>query len=464
MPLTLDTHLARIPELGTPSRHAFALFEVSAQRAGISPATRLADDAPYRDADPDPNARSPIFVALAIDASSSMRGPRFALAVQTARDLVDSLAPADRVAVITFERHSRLALPPTSIDDEGKLEAHRVLDRLSTGTGTNMAAGWREAAEAMSRLMLPESSRRIILLTDGLPSQGEKDPAALAKMVSEGRTRGLETSVVGLGDGIDEALCAQLARAGDGRFFYVRNESLLGDVVAHEIEGARRLAATDTTLVLAFSARVDRAEVMHRFQCHTEKRSVEVRLGAVAYQMPRVVLVQMEVHDAASDAVLGAAVARGRAVIERRGAPTSAGYPLGARAAGEVSDDRETSSERLTLSLAAGLGPEESRRRIALEVLSLRTLAEVRAAWEGFDARDRDAVARRLGRARELRVKLADAGLVPAGAVPSLPDVDAIEAAMLGSGDAREARRTFASWAHNTQTSQPMPAFVKKKE
>jgi Ca-activated chloride channel family protein len=332
VPLTLDSHLARIPELGTQPRHAFALFEIGASRQSdekpLSDIDRSADEAAR------PNTRAPIFLALAIDASSSMRGPRFALAVQAARDLVDSLTPADRVAVVTFAQHAALVLPPTSIDEEGKLEAHRVLDRLTTGQGTNMSAGWREAADAMSRLMLPDTARRIVLLTDGLPSQGEKDPAALARMVSEGRQRGLETSAVGIGDGIDEKLCASLARSGDGRFYYVRNETLIGDVVAHEVEGARRLAATDTMLVLAFSPRVERAEVMHRFHCHTEGRTMEVRLGAVSYQMPRTVLVQFDVQDPKSDAVLGAAVAKGKAVIERQMVPTMEGYALGARSAG----------------------------------------------------------------------------------------------------------------------------------
>ena len=465
MPLTLDAHIARIPELGTPPRHAFALFEVGAARARPASALpRLSDGDPPADEPRAPSDRAPVFLALAIDASSSMRGPRFALAVQAARDLVDSLSPADRVAVVTFAQHAVLALPPTSLDDEGKLEAHRVLDRLITGQGTNLSGGWREAADAMSRLMLPEANRRIVLLTDGLPSQGEKDPAALVRMIADGRQRGLETSAVGIGEGIDEGLCASLARAGDGRFYYVRNETLLGDVVAHEVEGARRLAAVDTSLVLAFSPRVERAEVMHRFHCQTEGRTMEVRLGAIAYQMPRSVLVQFDVQSPDTDAVLGAAVAKGRAVIERRMEPTMEGYALGARSAKEDTAERETSSDRLSLTLSAGTASDESRRRIAFEVLMLRTLAEVKSAWDGFDRRDRDAASRRLARARSLRAKLAEAGLLTGAAVAVLPDVDAIEAAMLGTGDAREVRRAFTSWAHNTQTSQPMPAWVAKKK
>jgi hypothetical protein len=344
-----------------------------------------------------------------------------------------------------------------AVDDAGRAQARYVLDRLSTGVGTNLGAGWREAADALSRLLVPGSARRILVLTDGMPSQGEREPEALRKLVAEGRARGLETSVVGIGDGIDEELCALLAAAGDGRFHYLRDEGLLGNVVASEVEGAKRLAATDVALVVAFSPRVARAEVLHRFPCRPDGRTLEVQVGSVSFEAPRAVLVQIEVEDPSSDAILGAAVARGRATVHRRFEPTAEGYALGARSASDPGgDEREIASERVSISLAAGVGTEEARRRVAHEVLTLRTLAEIRAAWDGFDARDFEAVGRRLGRARELRAKLLEAGLLSVPQLEELPDVSAIEAAMVGPsmGEAREARRTFASWAHNTQNSQ----------
>ena len=61
---------------------------------------------------------------------------------------------------------------------------------------------------------------------------------------------------------------------------------------------------------------------------------------------------------------------------------------------------------------------------------------------------------RRLERARAVRAILLDAGLVTAAQLVDLPDIDVVQAAMSGAGgDAREARRRFASWAHNTQSS-----------
>ncbi|MBK6533967.1 MAG: hypothetical protein IPF99_31630 [Deltaproteobacteria bacterium] len=66
-------------------------------------------------------------------------------------------------------------------------------------------------------------------------------------------------------------------------------------------------------------------------------------------------------------------------------------------------------SARVTLVLPRR-GPEASRRRVALELLVQRTLAEVRAAWDGLDRGDRDAVTRRLER------RAGCAGCSPSGA------------------------------------------------
>lgn len=463
MPLTLEAFAARLPELGTPSRHAFLLLEVAGRRD--VPVIRHTDQAPVC-TDSGRETRAPLCIALALDASSSMRGPRFALAVQAARDLIDSLHPEDRVALVTFDRSARFVLGAIAGDEEGKSHARRALDRLSTGRGTNIAAGWREAAEALLRLVVPGSARRVFVLTDGVPSCGDTEPDALRRLVAEGHDRGVETSVIGIGDGIDDKLCALLARAGDGRFHYLRDEGLLGDVIANEIEGTKRLAALEVSLILALSQRVLRAEVLHRYACQPGGRTLEVRVGAVSYDVPRAVLLQMEVDDPQSDAMLGVALARGRALApfqrRRTGTVTTEGYALGARPLEVLDDASEVSSGRLSLTLPPGQGALEIRKRIAREVVLLRTLAEVRSAWDAYDACDRDAVRRRLGRARELRRVLLEAGLLDATCLAELPDVEVIEAAMLGGGaEMREARRAFSSWAHNTQVSLVLNSRIK---
>lgn len=437
MTLSLASYAARFPELGGSDREAYVLLEVfDDEGGGPQPASEL---------------RAPLCLSLALDASSSMRGARFALALQATRNVLSSLSPRDRFAVITFDRGARVVFGPVAVDAEGTNLALRALDRLSTGIGTNLGAGWREAAESVLRVMLPNADRRVLLLSDGFPSRGETDRDALRLRVAEGRARGVETSVVGIGDGIDERLCASLAEAGEGRFHYVRDEGALGDVVAAEVDGAKAVAARDVSVLLAMSNRVERAEVLHRYPCRPEGRTLDVRVGTITFDSPRRVLASVELSEGGRDAVLGVACARGRRSASTRVAalPTMRGFALGPSSG----EEGEVESERESVSLVDH-GSGESRRRVAHELLAQRTLAEVRSAWDAMDAGNQPAMLRRLERARAVRAILLDAGLVTAAQLVDLPDIDVVQAAMSGAGgDAREARRRFASWAHNTQSS-----------
>ncbi len=439
MPLGLVCHAARLPELGTSAKEAFVLFDVTGTWAGPG----------YG---PGAEARAPLCLAIAIDASSSMRGGRFALALQATRDVLASLGPQDRVAVVTFDKNARVVVPPMAFDEEGSATARAALDRLTTGIGTNIGAGWREASEAVLRVMVPHAVRRVLLLTDGYPSRGETQKDALRARVMEGHARGVETSILGLGDGIDEGLCVALAEAGEGRFHYLRDEGALPEIVAAEIEGARTIVASDVSLEVQLTPRVERAEILHRYPCKPGERSLDVRIGSVTRDAARAVLLAVSLKDGTPDAMLGFATAHGQVVEPVAAArPTAPGFARGTLA--DQVNGREDSA-RVTLTLAPGGGPEVSRRRIALELLVQRTLSEVRTAWEGLDRGDRDAVLRRLERARSLRRLFVERGLVRDDELLHMPNVDAVERAMFSASDeAKEARRKFSSWAHNTQLS-----------
>lgn len=443
MPLGLVCHSARLPELGTGERDAFLLFEVRGRPDGAGHGSAA-------------EGRAPLCLAIAIDASSSMRGGRFALALQATRDVLASLGPQDRVAVITFDKDARVAVSAAPFDAAGADVARQALDRLTTGIGTNLGAGWREASEAVLRVALPHSVRRVLLLTDGYPSRGETQRDALRARVMEGHARGVETSIVGMGDGIDDGLCVALAEAGEGRFHYLREESALAEIVTAEVEGARALVATDVSLDVQLTPRVDRAELLHRYPCKPGDRSLDVRIGSVARDAARAVLLSVSLKDGTPDAMLGFATARGRLVRTVAGRPTAPGYgrdPSNARA--DIAElEALEDSVRVTLLLAPGVGPEASRRRVALELLVQRTLAEVRAAWDGLDRGDREAVTRRLERARGLRRLFTERGLVRDDELLHVPNVDTVERAMFSTNpESKEARRRFSSWAHNTQLS-----------
>ncbi|MDP3274414.1 MAG: VWA domain-containing protein [Deltaproteobacteria bacterium] len=447
--LTVEAFVARIPEIGTSPRHAFVLFELG----GTLDTAAVAD-----------NARAPLCMALAIDASSSMAGERFALAVQAARDVIDALGPDDRFAVIVFDRLARTVCTPSAADDEAKSEARRALDRLRTGVGTNLSGAWRECDDALSRWMIPNAARRIVLLTDGLPSHGEVEPEALRRMVSEGLRRGVETNVVGVGDGVDERLCALVASAGGGRFHYLRDGAQVRSVIAYEVEGSRALVAKDVSLSVAFGANVLRAEVLHKLPCRPDGRNMDISIGPVTSESLRGVLVQIEVEDPTVSQTVAEALARGNFVHPSPQRATAAGFALGARALLEASasDARAALSPGVVVNLAQGLGDYPSRAKVAQSVLLLRTSSEIRSAWDACERQDPVAVKRRLSRARTLRQQMISAKLLDDETAQALPDLDVLEKMMLGpSGEAQSSlRRAWTAHDHNTSISRVVAAPV----
>src|SRR5689334_21325896 len=85
--------------------------------------------------------RAPINLALVMDRSSSMRGPRMAQAIRAAGQVVERLEPRDRLTVVVFDAAARVVFGPDGMTDGNREKLARALADLETGVGTNIAAG-----------------------------------------------------------------------------------------------------------------------------------------------------------------------------------------------------------------------------------------------------------------------------------------------------------------------------------
>src|SRR6266511_2283215 len=110
------------------------LAEVTDAGATVHLLARLEADAePARE-------RPPVNLALAVDRSSSMRGPRFAQAIRAASQVVHRLEPRDRLTVVAFDAGVRVVFGPERVTPEAGEKLVRALESLETGVGTNLAA------------------------------------------------------------------------------------------------------------------------------------------------------------------------------------------------------------------------------------------------------------------------------------------------------------------------------------
>jgi uncharacterized membrane protein len=188
-------------------------------------ATRLESMLPVRLDIPDRREEATLALALVIDKSGSMAGPKMDLTKEAARATAEALPPADQIAVIVFDSASN---PVVRLQRAANRQ--RILGdiaRISASGGTNILSGLREAVDEL----LPAHARKkhIILLSDGQSPYDE-----IPDLIDAATAARITISAVGVGDGADQTLLKMIATRGGGRFYHTRDPASIPRIFSRE--------------------------------------------------------------------------------------------------------------------------------------------------------------------------------------------------------------------------------------
>jgi Ca-activated chloride channel family protein len=153
----------------------------------------------------------PASVALAVDRSSSMAGPRLAVARTAGRVFVSSLRPNDRVMIIGIGSEVDV-LAPFSAD---RAAAHDALDRLDAWGATSLHDA---IVKSLDLLNDAQGRRAIVLLSDGQDRYSRASAADVAQRVRQSDVLVYPVSI----SKQRPALFAELASLSGGRSFHLR--------------------------------------------------------------------------------------------------------------------------------------------------------------------------------------------------------------------------------------------------
>jgi Ca-activated chloride channel family protein len=378
--------------------------------------------------------RPPLDLVLVVDRSSSMVGSRIAAAVEAARQICLRLNERDRVGVVAFDTHIHTVRKPDAATEETASEVAIALTELGVGYGTNISAGWKRAAEMISRGGIPGASKTVLVLTDGLPSRGLRKVGELEELVKTGAEQGIVTNTVGIGDRFDERVLSRMAIAGGGAFRFAEHDEDTVPVADEEVEGLKGLVAESAVLHVGFARAVKRYEVLHDLTCRSEGDGLAIELGRLFAVRPRSVLIQLVSSDGIRH--LGAV---GLSCVGGAGAWTEAGP---------------------TRILLPAPGQEESDiERVGASFLPLRVARWQQRIWEcGRDASMSRLIEVMVDAQRELK-KLPEELTRSAEAKEALArferSCDRINAAMQNGdeGDAERRRQTEAAFKSMTEES-----------
>jgi Ca-activated chloride channel family protein len=329
--------------------------------------------------------RRPLSISLVIDRSGSMAGRKLEVTRACAAFLVERMAPADRLSLVTYDHQVELRAPLMPIDGN-RDTLLGAIRRVHAGGQTNLSGGWLKGAETL-RGAPGGSIRRVLLLSDGLANVGITDAPSLAGAVRATReTHGVTSSTIGFGADFDEDLLAAMADAGDGSAHFAETPDDAPGIFAKEFTDLVSLVAQNVSVEIRPAPQVEFLGVLNEFPVVAVDGGVQVQLGEAFADERRRVVFQLHVPQVAALGVMNVAelVLRYVSVGEQQLAQHEVRVPL---AVNRVSADE-----------AAGAGADAE---VTEEVVILSSARAGREARELADRGDFDGADRKLREAVE---------------------------------------------------------------
>ncbi|MFW5839580.1 MAG: VWA domain-containing protein [Planctomycetota bacterium] len=164
-------------------------------------------------------------VTLVLDRSGSTVSGGLDLSRRMALDVLGQLGPEDSFNIIDYANTvSQLSSKPLAATDANRERARAYLQTLKSEGGTNFQAA---LAAAMAQPKSDAAVAAVLMITDGVPSQGIIDESRIVESLSQANHAGRRVYPLALGDEVNAALLDSLARAHRGRAIFLTRQNQL---------------------------------------------------------------------------------------------------------------------------------------------------------------------------------------------------------------------------------------------
>lgn len=196
---------------------------------------------------------APMNLVFLIDVSGSMRDVnKLPLLKRAFRLLTKKLRPQDSVAIVTYAGSSGLVLEPTKGDNQQKILD--ALDNLTSGGGTNGAAGIHQAYRVAQQHFITDGINRVLLASDGDFNVGTSDIEQLKTLVEEKKQTGVFLSVLGFGAGnYNDHLAEEISNIGNGTAYYIDSFNEARKVFSTGLTSTLHTIAKDVKIQVEFN-------------------------------------------------------------------------------------------------------------------------------------------------------------------------------------------------------------------
>jgi VWFA-related protein len=126
----------------------------------------------------------PLDVIILLDVSGSMR-PHVELIARATRSALLTLGRKDRVAILVFDRRTRVSMPFQQDHDQIVSGMNRVLANETFNGGTDITRAFYDSIKYMNANARPEARRAIVILTDD-ETERNRDIRGIGNALEEG--------------------------------------------------------------------------------------------------------------------------------------------------------------------------------------------------------------------------------------------------------------------------------------
>jgi Ca-activated chloride channel family protein len=192
--------------------------------------------------------RPPLGFTAVLDVSGSMQGEKIDHARQAVRQAVGFLHTGDVFSLVTFSNGVASPIESLPVDQKLPSAVEAQLKRIAAGGQTALCGGL-ETGIARA-LQGRRDTDLVLMLSDGQANVGETDLEKIGYRAFQARQQGMIVSSLGVGIDYNEALMAEIATQGGGRFYHVSTAGQIPAYLAGELGEVAALAARDVTLHL----------------------------------------------------------------------------------------------------------------------------------------------------------------------------------------------------------------------
>lgn len=184
--------------------------------------------------DPTTVTKPPLDLVVVLDRSGSMADAgKMDYAKQGIDLLVDALGEEDTFTLVAFDTDTQVLFGPAHATDPTRIKA--VVDAVQPGGNTDIYDGLRLGYQEALSAGDETQTRRVIFLTDGLPTIGTTDPVAIEAMSAGYNAQYVGLTTIGLGGDVDAGLLRQLSEQGGGNFYFLEDPAAVTEVFTEEL-------------------------------------------------------------------------------------------------------------------------------------------------------------------------------------------------------------------------------------